>query len=90
MLNKLLSLKYQNRWIVDGSLSGGESKKSEKARLKKGVTVLVSTPGRLLDHLESTKSFRVNNLRWMVLDEADRFLELGFQDTVQKIVAILA
>ena len=39
-------------YIVSGCISGGEKKKSEKARLRKGVVVLVGTPGRLLDHLK--------------------------------------
>lgn len=47
-------------WIVSGSLMGGEKKKSEKARLRKGISVLVATPGRLLDHLQTTQSFRVS------------------------------
>lgn len=64
-------------WIVTGSISGGEKKKSEKARLRKGVTVLVCTPGRLLDHLKTTEAFHLVNLRWLVLDEADRLLDMG-------------
>jgi ATP-dependent RNA helicase DDX31/DBP7 len=42
-------------WLVPGTVLGGEKKKSEKARLRKGVTILVCTPGRLLDHLQTTK-----------------------------------
>lgn len=63
--------------IVGGSISGGEKKKSEKARLRKGVGVLVSTPGRLLDHVRSTESFNLTKLRWIVLDEIDRLLDMG-------------
>lgn len=66
-------------WIIGGSITGGEKKKSEKARLRKGVNVLVATPGRLLDHLRTTESFKLNNLRWIVLDEADRLLDMGFE-----------
>ncbi|KAI7834872.1 P-loop containing nucleoside triphosphate hydrolase protein [Kickxella alabastrina] len=75
-------------WMVPGIVIGGDSKSSEKARLRKGVTILACTPGRLLDHLENTKSFCVDNLRWLVLDEADRLLELGFQETLSKILAL--
>ena len=39
-------------WLVAGQLAGGEKKKSEKARLRKGLNFLVATPGRLLDHLQ--------------------------------------
>ncbi|KAI9498135.1 P-loop containing nucleoside triphosphate hydrolase protein [Zychaea mexicana] len=76
-------------WIVPGLLIGGENKNKEKARLRKGVNVLVSTPGRLLDHLENTKSFDVRQLRWLILDEADRLLDLGFEETLTKIMKLL-
>lgn len=42
-------------WCVVGAVMGGEKKKSEKARLRKGVTALVATPGRLLDHLKTSQ-----------------------------------
>ncbi|EPB82723.1 hypothetical protein HMPREF1544_10516 [Mucor circinelloides 1006PhL] len=76
-------------WIVPGIVIGGDSKAKEKARLRKGVNVLVSTPGRLLDHLENTKSFDISNLKWLVLDEADRLLDLGFEETLKKIMNII-
>lgn len=76
-------------WIVPGIVIGGDKRQSEKSRLRKGVTVLACTPGRLLDHLENTKSFIVDHLRWLVLDEADRLLELGFEETLTKILALL-
>ncbi|KAI7858398.1 P-loop containing nucleoside triphosphate hydrolase protein [Circinella umbellata] len=76
-------------WIVPGLLIGGENKNKEKARLRKGVNILVSTPGRLLDHLENTKSFDVRQLRWLILDEADRLLDLGFEETLTKIIKLL-
>lgn len=71
--------------IVPGIVVGGEKKKSEKARLRKGVNVLVATPGRLADHLESTKVLNVSKVRWLVLDEGDRLVELGFHDTICQI-----
>ncbi|KAF7723799.1 ATP-dependent RNA helicase dbp7 [Apophysomyces ossiformis] len=77
-------------WIVPGMVIGGDNKAKEKARLRKGVNVLVSTPGRLLDHLENTKSFDIQNLRWLVLDEADRLLDLGFEETLKKIMSIIS
>ena len=68
-------------WIVGGCITGGERKKSEKGRLRKGIVVLVGTPGRLLDHLSSTESFHLTKLRWVVLDEVDRLLDMGESDT---------
>ena len=44
-------------WLVGGVVHGGEDRGKEKARLRKGVTVVVATPGRLLDHLQNTKAF---------------------------------
>ncbi|OCL07696.1 DEAD-domain-containing protein [Glonium stellatum] len=76
-------------WIVAGIVIGGEKKKSEKARLRKGINILVATPGRLADHLEHTERLDVSNVRWLVLDEGDRLMELGFEQEIQKIVGNL-
>lgn len=76
-------------WIVGGTVIGGEKKKSEKARLRKGLNVLVATPGRLVDHLDHTEVLDVNKVRWLVLDEGDRLMELGFEEDIQKIVSVL-
>jgi ATP-dependent RNA helicase DDX31/DBP7 len=73
-------------WIVPGMLIGGEKKKSEKARVRKGINVLISTPGRLIDHLEHTECLSLKNLSVLILDEADRMLELGYERDVQKII----
>lgn len=74
------------RWLVAGLLTGGATRTHEKARLRKGVPILVSTPGRLLDHLQNTSSFNVGKCRWLVLDEADRLMELGFEETITGII----
>mmetsp|Transcript_8208 Transcript_8208/g.34466 ORF Transcript_8208/g.34466 Transcript_8208/m.34466 type:complete len:701 (+) Transcript_8208:263-2365(+) len=76
-------------WMVVGGLMGGQAKKKEKARLRKGVTVLVATPGRLLDHLNNTSSFKVDQLQWLVLDEADRLLDLGFERVIKETIRVL-
>ncbi|KAK7527122.1 ATP-dependent RNA helicase DBP7 [Phyllosticta citriasiana] len=76
-------------WIVPGTVIGGEKKKSEKARVRKGLNILVATPGRLVDHLEHTEALDVSNVRWLVLDEGDRLMELGFENDIQKIVGSL-
>ncbi|SNX87996.1 related to DBP7 - RNA helicase required for 60S ribosomal subunit assembly [Melanopsichium pennsylvanicum] len=100
LVSLALSLKEQNqeqdqttvrrtRWLVPGLLSGGSTKNHEKQRLRKGCPILVSTPGRLLDHLQNTSSFDVGKCRWLVLDEADRLLEMGFEDQLNGIVRAL-
>ncbi len=83
-------LKGRDHWIVSGSLSGGDRRKSEKDRLRKGLHIVVGTPGRLLDHLTNTASWTaqvVQSLRWVILDEADRLLDMGFEKTVREIFA---
>ncbi|KAK9817068.1 hypothetical protein WJX72_009018 [[Myrmecia] bisecta] len=76
-------------WLVGGSILGGENRNKEKARLRKGVTVVVASPGRLLDHLQNTEAFHTQELRWLVLDEADRLLDLGFEQKIAEMVDIL-
>lgn len=76
-------------WIVPGGLLGGDSRKSEKASLRKGLAIIVATPGRLLDHLHKTQSLALSlkgKLKWIVLDEADRLLDMGLGDQVRQIV----
>ncbi|KAI8901012.1 P-loop containing nucleoside triphosphate hydrolase protein [Globomyces pollinis-pini] len=80
---------YYRHWIVSGIITGGESKKSEKSRIRKGLNIIVATPGRLLDHLKTTESLAVGNVRWLVLDEADNLLHLGFEETLKEILQIL-
>jgi ATP-dependent RNA helicase DDX31/DBP7 len=76
-------------WIVAGTVIGGESKKSEKARLRKGLNILVATPGRLVDHLSNTESLDISCVRWLVLDEGDRLMELGFEDDIRTVLTAL-
>uniref|UniRef100_A0A8D0HLF5 ATP-dependent RNA helicase n=1 Tax=Sphenodon punctatus TaxID=8508 RepID=A0A8D0HLF5_SPHPU len=76
-------------WIVPGVLMGGEKKKSEKARLRKGINILISTPGRLVDHIRSTKCIHFRRIRWLVMDEADRILDMGFEKDVTVILNAL-
>ncbi|XP_066222908.1 ATP-dependent DNA helicase DDX31 [Saccopteryx leptura] len=73
-------------WIVPGVLMGGEKRKSEKARLRKGINILITTPGRLVDHINSTKNIHFSRIRWLVLDEADRILDLGFEKAITVIL----
>jgi len=58
-------------------LCGGEKRKAEKARLRRGINILVGTPGRLCDHLVHTESFNLNTVKLLILDEADKLLEFG-------------
>jgi superfamily II DNA/RNA helicase len=68
---------------------GGANRKAEAEKLAKGVNLLVSTPGRLLDHLQNTKGFVFKNLKALIIDEADRILEIGFEEEMRKIIKLL-
>ncbi|XP_042734971.1 probable ATP-dependent RNA helicase DDX31 isoform X1 [Lagopus leucura] len=76
-------------WIVPGVLMGGEKRKSEKARLRKGINILISTPGRLVDHIKSTECIHFRRTQWLIVDEADRILDLGFEKDVTVILNAL-
>jgi ATP-dependent RNA helicase DDX31/DBP7 len=65
---------------------GGEKRKSEKARLRKGIHIVVGSPGRLLDHIGHTESWRLSECFCVVLDEADRLLDMGFERDVFAIL----
>jgi len=67
---------------------GGMDMKPQTAELKKGVEVLVATPGRLLDHIEA-KTAVLNQVEYVVLDEADRMLDIGFLPDLQRILSYL-
>ncbi|XP_058835933.1 probable ATP-dependent RNA helicase CG8611 [Topomyia yanbarensis] len=73
-------------WIVSGYLCGGEKRKAEKARLRAGLNILIGTPGRFCDHIKNTESMKLDSVRYLILDEADRLLELGYEKDVKQIV----
>ncbi|GJQ13880.1 hypothetical protein GpartN1_g5671.t1 [Galdieria partita] len=68
---------------------GGANRKVEVEKLSKGTTIIVATPGRLLDHLQNTKGFLFKNLQILVIDEADRCLDIGFEEEMHEILRIL-
>ena len=72
--------------IVAGTVTGGSTKNHEKSKIRKGLNILVATPGRLVDHLEHTEVLDVSNVRWLVLDEGDRLMELGFEEEIKAVV----
>jgi superfamily II DNA/RNA helicase len=67
---------------------GGMDMKPQIEELRKGVEVLVATPGRLLDHIEA-KTAVLNQVEYVVLDEADRMLDIGFLPDLQRILSYL-
>ena len=69
-------------------LIGGVSMVEQTKKLDRGVDVLIATPGRLLDHFERGRIL-LNDIKILVIDEADRMLDMGFIPDVEKIVSLL-
>ncbi|XP_017767598.1 PREDICTED: probable ATP-dependent RNA helicase pitchoune [Eufriesea mexicana] len=72
-----------------GLLMGGANRQTEAQKLSKGINIIVATPGRLLDHLQNTPDFLYKNLQCLVIDEADRILDIGFEEELKQIINIL-
>ncbi|XP_034036643.1 probable ATP-dependent RNA helicase DDX10 [Thalassophryne amazonica] len=75
----------KNHEFSAGLVIGGKDLKSESARIHR-TNIIICTPGRLLQHMDQTAGFQASSLLMLVLDEADRILDLGFADTVNAIV----
>ncbi|EDR10552.1 uncharacterized protein LACBIDRAFT_248227, partial [Laccaria bicolor S238N-H82] len=71
-----------------GLVIGGKNLKDERDRLSR-MNILVATPGRLLQHMDQTVGFDADNLQVLVLDEADRILDMGFQKTLAALLSHL-
>ena len=72
-----------------GLVIGGANRKAEADKLLKGVNLLVATPGRLLDHLQGTRGFLFKHLKCLIIDEADRILQIGFEEELKAIIHLL-
>ncbi|GAM82411.1 hypothetical protein ANO11243_003900 [Dothideomycetidae sp. 11243] len=70
-------------------LIGGMDMVSQTIALARKPHVVIATPGRLLDHLQNTKGFSMRRLKYLVLDESDRLLDLDFDKELDKILTIL-
>jgi ATP-dependent RNA helicase RhlE len=68
--------------------TGGISFEQEKKALTQGANVIIATPGRLIAHL-NMGYVKINELKHLVLDEADRMLDMGFSDDLNKIISFL-
>lgn len=68
---------------------GGVDMMTQSIALSKKPHVVVATPGRLVDHLENTKGFSLKTLRFFVLDEADRLLNMDFEEEINKILKLI-
>lgn len=68
-------------------IAGGLPMRPQEAELRRRPDIVIATPGRLIDHLENTPQFTLESVEILVLDEADRMLEAGFEAEVERIVA---
>ncbi|MCX5783184.1 MAG: DEAD/DEAH box helicase, partial [Elusimicrobia bacterium] len=69
-------------------LIGGEPIKRQITDLRRNPHIIIATPGRLIDHL-SQRTVKLNDVRVLVLDEADRMLDMGFAPQIEKVLAVL-
>ena len=83
--DELQSFKHNN--VIISAIYGGASMSEQLRRLKKGVDIVVGTPGRILDHIRRG-TLNLDALRWLILDEADEMLNMGFIDDVEEILAV--
>lgn len=65
---------------------GGQSIENQIRALKKGVQIVVGTPGRLIDHIER-RTLQLNDIDYLVIDEADEMLDMGFEEDIEKILS---
>ena len=82
-------MEHTNYPQTHGLVMGGANRKAETDKLVKGVNIVVATPGRLLDHLANTKGFHYQRLLMLVIDEADRILDQGFEEDMHQIIKLL-
>ncbi|XP_070688956.1 probable ATP-dependent RNA helicase DDX10 [Pempheris klunzingeri] len=75
----------KNHEFSAGLIIGGKDLKSESEKIHR-TNIVICTPGRLLQHMDETAAFHASNLQMLVLDEADRILDMGFADTLNAIV----
>lgn len=71
------------------TIYGGVDIVTQSLNLAKKPNVIVSTPGRILDHLNNTKGFNLKNLKYLVFDEADKLLSQDFESSINKLLLIL-
>ncbi|CDK29300.1 unnamed protein product [Kuraishia capsulata CBS 1993] len=78
-----------NMGVRCSTIVGGMDMMEQSRELMRKPHVIVATPGRLMDHLEHTKGFSLRALKFLVMDEADRLLDMDFGPALDKILAII-
>lgn len=76
--------KYKN-WVKPLAIFGGVSIDKQIYQLKRGVNIIIGTPGRIIDHI-NRHTLKLQNLKTLVLDEADEMLQMGFREDIENIL----
>ena len=74
--------------LRSSTIYGGMNMDPQTAELRRGIEIVIATPGRLLDHIQQ-KTIQLNKVDVLVLDEADRMLDMGFIQDIRKIMSLL-
>jgi ATP-dependent RNA helicase DeaD len=83
---EIVKLSKYKRGLSSTCIYGGESIDRQIRSLKKGVQIVVGTPGRIMDHMDRG-TLKLNNVSIIVLDEADEMLDMGFRDDIENILS---
>ncbi|XP_069823443.1 probable ATP-dependent RNA helicase DDX47 isoform X1 [Dendropsophus ebraccatus] len=75
--------------VKSAVIVGGIDMMSQSLALAKKPHIVIATPGRLIDHLENTKGFNLRSIKYLVMDEADRILNMDFETEVDKILKVI-
>ncbi len=82
---ELKELSKYKRGIRTLPIYGGQPIQRQIRALKRGVQIIIGTPGRIMDHMRR-RTLRLQNIKMVVLDEADEMLDMGFRDDIEKIL----
>ena len=88
VMETVLKLNIREIGIGNALLIGGESMQKQLRQLKKGARIIVGTPGRINDHIER-KSLNLSRVNYLVLDETDRMLDMGFTPQIEVILKFI-
>ena len=75
--------------VVFGTMMGGQKIETEKKKLRKGINVIITTPGRLLYHLRNSGNLNFSKLKTIIIDEADLMLDMGFEKDIKECFKLI-
>ena len=75
-------------WVKTSAVFGGASMEKQIFELKRGANIVVGTPGRVMDHIKR-RTLKLQNLKMIILDEADEMLNMGFREDIEKILTFI-